>query len=127
MKEEAMATETSKQLRIGNSLNPDVSLFMDGGILFLENLVKSNSAMMKNSSELTQELLTFSHAQLQANIKAWQTFSACRNPSDLSACQAEFTKEAIALYSDEARKLTNLLTSVMSNTAVPIQEQALKH
>jgi hypothetical protein len=50
---------------------------------FLENIIKSNSAMVNDSIELTRETIEFSKTLLQANSDAWSALSKCKNPSDL--------------------------------------------
>ena len=120
------ATESSKQMQDRNSPIADMNVVMADGSQFLESLMKSNSTIMKSSFEITQEMLTFSQDRLLANIEAWNTFSACRNPGDLPAYQVEFATKATAQYADIASKLADRLISVVSRIAVPIREQTLK-
>jgi Phasin protein len=120
------ATESSKQMKDTNSPTADANFVVPGGSQFLENLIKSNSTVMKNSFEITQEMLTFSQERLLANLEAWNAFSACRNPGDLPAYQVEFATKATAQYADITSKLANRLISGVSRIAVPIGEQTLK-
>jgi hypothetical protein len=115
------ATESSKQMKDLNSPIADANFMM-----VLENLTKSNSTVIKNSFEITQEMLTFLQERLVANIEILNAFSACRNPGDLPAYQVEFATKATAQYADIARKLANRLISGVSRIAVPIREQTLK-
>jgi hypothetical protein len=120
------ATESSKQIEDRNSPIADANFVIAGGSKFLENLTKSNSTVMESSFEITLEMLTFSQERLLANIQAWNAFSACRNPGDLSAYQVEFATKATAQYADIASKLANRLISGVSRIAVPIREHTLK-
>ena len=91
---------------------------------FLENVVNSNTAMMKESIELARETLTFSHTRLQANLEAWTALSRCRSLRDLSECQTELAKEATSQYTDAASKIINRWANVVSSASVPDREQS---
>jgi hypothetical protein len=91
---------------------------------FLENVVNSNTAMMKESIELARETLTFSNTRLQATLDAWAALSRCRNLRDLSECQAELAKEATSQYTDAASRIITRWTNVVSSASVPGRDQS---
>jgi hypothetical protein len=124
MKHDVTATESSQKLKVGDHSILDVSLLRTAGTLFLEKLVKSNSAVIKGSLELTQDTLTFSKVRLQANIEAWMALPACQNLSELYAWQIALAKKATSQYTDAASNVVNRFASVMSSAAVPIREQS---
>jgi hypothetical protein len=91
---------------------------------FLENVVNSNTAMMKESIELARDTLTFSNTRLQANLDAWTALSRCRNLRDLSECQAELAKDATSQYTDAASRMITRWANVVSSASVPGREQS---
>ena len=91
---------------------------------FLENMVSSNAAMMRESVDLTRETLTFSRRRLQANLEAWTALSRCRNLRDMSECQVELAKEATSQYTDAASRIITRWANVLSSASVPGREQS---
>ena len=80
MKADVATVESSKH---NDRAIPNRDFFGSASIHFLEDIVKSNSAMVNDSIELTRETIEFSKTLLQANSDAWSALSKCKNPSDL--------------------------------------------
>jgi hypothetical protein len=65
MTDNMTATESSTQTKTGNSPIQNASFLTANGTQFLEDLRKFNSAMLKDSFKITQEMLTSSQECLQ--------------------------------------------------------------
>ena len=91
---------------------------------FLENFVKSNTAVVNGSVELARDTLTFSRTRLQANLDAWAALLKCKNLSDLDEIQQELAKNATSQYTDAASRIINRWANVISSASVPVREQS---
>jgi hypothetical protein len=107
----------------GRSIS-NMNLLAHGNTDFLENVIKSNTAVINGSIELARETLTFSSTRLQANLNAWTALSHCRNLRDLSECQVELVKEATSQYTEAASTIVNRFANVISSAAAPGRESS---
>jgi hypothetical protein len=95
-----------------------------GSTQFLENLVKSNTAVINGPVELARNTLTFSRTRLQTNLDARTAFLKCKNLSELSQCQEELAKKATSQYSEAASRIINRWANVIASASVPGREQS---
>lgn len=114
------ATEATKAAQPGSadSAVPEPGSWPNVPAQALEMLAQSGAGMVTGAAEIAEEIMTFSQRQLEANLDAWRTLSACHTPGDLLACQREIAGKAAADYFDEARKLTSRMIGVMSDAFV---------
>ena len=113
MKEQAAATDKSRQPATGNAAAHELDSWMAGYGQALEGWVQSSSDAMKSAAELGQELMAFSQSRLQAHSELWKSFAACRAPSDLVECQRQFAEKAATQYLNEASSVTSRLLAIM--------------
>ena len=115
---------TAKSSKQDDRAIPNRNLLGSASTHFLENIVKSNSAVVNGSIELAREAIEFSTRRLQASLDAWMALSKCRNLSDLSECQVELAKKATSQYTEAASTILNRCAILMSSTFATGQEQS---
>jgi len=112
--------ESSKQLDDRSISN--LNLLRSASTHLLENVVKSNTAVINGSMDLAREARTFSRTSLQANLDAWVALPTCKNLSELSECQAELTRTATSQYTEAASNIINRFTNIMSSISAAVRE-----
>jgi hypothetical protein len=121
MKADVATTESAKQ---DDRTIPNGYFLGSASTHSLENITKSNSAMVNSSIELARETLEFSKTRLQANLDAWMVLSKYRNLSDLSKCHVELAKKATAQYTEAVSTILNRCANLVSTISAPGREQS---
>ena len=106
----------------GNEAVPAFGAWLHGQDSVLRTWAQFGNGMMKHPFELCQEIMAFSQSQLQLQIRAWQAFASCRNPSEFFDRQRQFIEQATTQYFDEANKLATRILELVRSA----QEQTLK-
>jgi hypothetical protein len=119
----ATAESTQQQNADERSLSP-LNTLSSASTQFLENFVKSNTALIAGSVELARDTLTFSRTCLQANLDAWTVLLQCKNVSELSECQQELAKKTTSQYTEAASRIINRWANVIPSASVPGREQS---
>jgi hypothetical protein len=127
MKDDTLGMVSAAQTEAGLHFGKSARFFMGKNTQFLESLLKSNSAMVKTSLELTQQVLDFSKARLQANAEAWKANLGCRDLRELPALQLEFTKQANAHYAGVASNFINRVADGLVTAAASCGETSSKN
>jgi hypothetical protein len=124
MKSNVATAESSQQLNVDDRSISNMNLPGSESTHFLENVVKSNTAVINGSVDLARETLTFSRTRLQANFDAWMALSTCKNLGELSECQVDAAKKATSQYAEAASTIINRFANVISSVSAPVQEQS---
>jgi hypothetical protein len=61
---------------------------------------------------LSQEIAQFTQGRLQEDMAAWLTLASCNSPETVFECQRRFAEKAIAGYTAEVTKLSQMMTSL---------------
>ena len=93
----------------------------------VQSWVQSGNGLIEEAAALTEEILAFSRARLEADLDAWKIMAACRTPAELIECQQRFSEIAVRHYADEVGRLSGRVFGLMTRMAAPIQQAHATH
>jgi phasin family protein len=71
---------------------------------------------------LFEEISRFTQARMQEDMAAWSTLASCRSPEEAVECQRRFAAKAAEQYSDEMKRLSQLMMKMsVPTTLTPVR------
>ena len=102
------------------------ALLENGSQKALDAWLQSNEAFVKGTLDIAQQILSFGQARLDDDLSTLRNLMACHDLNELAECQKQFAEKAATQYMDQASKLTNKLTSLITNTTAATRPEAAR-
>lgn len=114
--------------------SPYASLNMPGGLpgmtmfngKLAESYTRAGQAFVANAFKFNQEILRFATERFQADIQAMESFSRCKNWSEVASCQTDYTRLAAEAYEKEVTKLAELGNDATNEALEPLRDAVEK-
>jgi phasin family protein len=86
----------------------------------VDAFVKSSSLAVKGIEELTKAYTTLANQQIEQTVSAVKALSAVKSPTEFQTLYSNLAKTSIETLVAEGRKLQELTSAVVTNSAAPI-------
>lgn len=86
----------------------------------VDAFVKSSSLAVKGIEELTKAYTTLANQQIEQTVSAVKALSSVKSPSEFQTVYSNIAKTSIETLVAEGRKLQELASTVVTNSAAPI-------
>lgn len=86
----------------------------------VDAFVKSSSLAVKGIEELTKAYTALANAQIEQTVAATKALTAVKSPTEFQTVYSNLAKTSLETLVAEGRKLQELTSTVVTNSAAPI-------
>lgn len=85
-------------------------------------VMNAGEAMFSGLAEISQEMMDFAGARLQADIECAEDFAKAKTPEDLFEKQCSFARRASQHYAEETSKLIGMMARIQQSCWAPMEQ-----